>query len=131
MEVVRWRLIAWPGVRAEAHRVDEPDAGQDGRSAPEQVTVRACGLADHLQAVPVCHERGQVAVSPLTRNRAGVEEVEFEIVDPRPRKGGEHGAQVTFCAGVSHVNKDRLFCLPVPSRGGPAEQPFRVPAIGV
>lgn len=52
-QVARWRLIAWPGVRADAHRVDEPDAAQDGRSAPEQVTVRAYDLAGHLQAVPI------------------------------------------------------------------------------
>lgn len=83
----------WGHVRSDAHRVEQTEAGQQGRATTNEDRVFAYGLADELQSVPVRLDRFVFcAVRP--RDRSGVQEVELEVPEALTPQVVEDLAQV-------------------------------------
>ena len=111
------------GVRGDPHGVDEADAGQERRTAARPGRRRVRPPRAPGRARPVGGHRVDV-LPASTGHRAGVQEVELEVVDAQVRRGARSAVvQQLVDAGVGEVEADQGLS-PVPA--GRADQPVGV-----
>jgi hypothetical protein len=111
-----------PGdVRTDPHGIDQPDARQQGRTAADQRgSLRQRG-PDQFQPFPVRLDRAAVGV-PVSGKRAGVDKVQFEVVESEVGELAQHLGQVLGRGRPGDV-EHREVLIPVVAGVGAAHQP--------
>ena len=110
------------GVGGDPHRVHQADARQQRRPAADHVDLGTDHLADQRQAGAVGLLAGHV-LGALSGDRAGVEEVELEVVDAEVDQSRERLGEQVEDPAVGEVETDQVVA---PVAAGRTDQPVEV-----